>query len=113
MRFAVVPEGFEALYSSAAVEGNHCDHAHHERVLLRYDDEFEAPRHMESEHHVHDHEGMPTSRAGLALLAGFLSMMVFDVWHHSYEHPSCSSGALQVRNQLFECKVRTLSFVLQ
>lgn len=101
--FVVLPEGFEALYS-AAEGGEHENH--HRRALLMPEDGFQAPDQYELEHqHVHDQEGVPSSYAGLALLAGFLAMMVFEVWHHSYEH-ACAAGAPQVRNQLFECKVR-------
>jgi hypothetical protein len=103
----VVPEGFEALYNSASVDGDHRDGDGHTRVLLGNDDEFEAPAHLESEHHEHHHTGMPTSHAGLALLAGFLFMIVFEVWHHRYEHSS--SEAPLIRSQLFECKVRSLA----
>lgn len=70
--FAVVlPEGFEALHTAAAVV---------------------HPAHSEdAEHHSHApllHDGqhgraMPKWAPGLALLAGFLTMLLFDVVHHA------------------------------
>lgn len=104
----VLPEGFEALYS--IVEGDEHEGAHdHRRSLLMTQDGFQAPDQLEGgHHHAHDGEGPPTSYAGLALLSGFVIMMAFEVWNHSHEH-SASSSAPQVRNQLFECKVRTNS----
>ena len=87
------------------------EHSHHHRRSLLmnqdgYEDGFAAQNHDDYHQHAHDEEGPPTSLAGLALLSGFIIMMAFEVWHHRHEH-SAASSAPQVRNQLFECKVRT------
>lgn len=101
---AVLPEGFEALFSAASESGVD-DHAIR-RVLLMSDDSFQDAdiiEHEHHDHHGHEHGGadVPTSQAGLAILAGFFTMLIFEMLQHKHE----SSSAPQVRNQLFECKV--------
>lgn len=99
--FAVVlPEGFEHLYSAAmSTAGHHDEHEGHRRLLHSDEEDMHA--------HDHAHDGeYPSWAPGMALLAGFVLMLVFEFWHHQYEHKS-HEGPNKVRNQLFECtKVR-------
>ena len=103
----VLPEGFEALYSAAS-ESDDDDHSLR-RVLLMSDDNLQGSDIMEQQqrhhhHHGHGEKDMHTSPAGLAILAGFFTMLIFEMLQHRHEH----SSAPQARNQLFECKVRAL-----
>jgi zinc transporter ZupT len=102
--FAVVlPEGFDALYSAAA-RTVHDDEHEQRRRLLSVEDEGALDH---DRGHTH-HSGFPSWAPGVAVLAGFLLMMIFEFWHHQHEHEHMSQeGPQKVRNQLFSCsKVR-------
>jgi hypothetical protein len=99
--FAVIlPEGYEALYSAS--KGTlyvHEESMGAERRLLVED----VPEHAGNNHnHVEVEPGISRWVPGVALLSGFLAMMVFEFMHHKMEH-----GKVRHQNNLFSCsKVR-------
>eukprot|EP00892_Ulva_mutabilis_P009824 jgi/Ulvmu1/7213/UM034_0122.1 len=94
--FAVVlPEGFAALHST-----NHQDASDHNGIDRTEDDPL-----LGGDDHDHQHPSdVPHWLPGLALLAGFLTMMLFEFVHHGHDHKPADKGMpAKVRDQLFEC----------
>lgn len=77
--FQVLPEGFDALYTADAKHATgHPDlHDHPEDENMLY---------LINEDDDHEHSTIPHWLPGLSLLAGFLTMLVFEFEHHNAEN---------------------------